>query len=76
MDWYLKAALQDRRFRWAGISTAGAILVLVGMFLIGTPWATKIALFGVFPILVLSVLGMFGVLGLVVRNDYLQRKGS
>jgi uncharacterized membrane protein HdeD (DUF308 family) len=76
MDWYLKAAFHDRRFKWAGVTAAGAILALVGLFLLGTPWATKIALFGIFPILVLSVLGMFAVLGLVVRSDYLQRKGG
>ncbi len=76
MDWYLKAAFHDRRFRWAGLAAAGAIVALAGTLVIGAPWATKVALFAVFPALVLSVGGMFAVLGLVVRHDYLERKGG
>lgn len=76
MDWYLKAAFNDRRFRMAGLAAAVLGVALAATFLIGASWATQVALFGIFPALVLTVGAMFVVMGLVVRQDYLERKGA
>ena len=76
MDWYLKAALHDRRFQMAGGGAIASIVALAASFLVQASWATQVALYAVFPALVLSVGAMFVVLGLVVRQDYLERKGA
>ena len=74
MEWYVKAALHDRRFRMSGLAASVSVVALAVTPLIGASWATEVALYAVFPALVLSVGAMFAVLGLVVRHDYLERR--
>ena len=73
MDWYLKALLQDRRFRIAALTAGGVTVLTLVSFLIGRTWAIRMAQFGFLPILILSILAIFGILGLVIRKDYKDR---
>jgi hypothetical protein len=52
------------------------LAALVATLVLGEAWATKAALFGVFPLFALSLAAMFAVLGLVVRADYVERKAA
>jgi hypothetical protein len=75
MEWYFKQLLRDRRFKIA-VKVAGASLLLAVIFLvIRRPWSFAIAAYVCFPVFALSLLSTFAVLGIIVRSDYLDRKG-
>lgn len=76
MDWYFKEMFRDKRFRIAAAVAGGALLLIIVCALMKTNWGFNLAAFVFFPILMLGLLGMFGVLGLIVRADYNQRKGK
>ncbi len=75
MGWYLKTLLADRRFKIAAGVGLGSIGAIVLFMLIGTTWGFYAAAFGFFPLLMLSILAVFVVFGIIVRTDYLDRKG-
>ena len=75
MGWYLKQFLRDRRFHIAaGVGGASLVFIVLAV-LINRSWAFGLAMYLFFPLLVFSILGMFAVLGLIVRADYLDRRG-
>ena len=75
MDWYFKELLRDRRFKISGGVALGSLVAVVLCALIGAQWAYTAAAFGFFPLFLLSFIAVFVVLGIIVRNDMLQRKG-
>ena len=75
MDWYLKALFRDRRFKIAGAVAGGSLVLIVLCALLGARWAYAVAMFGLFPLFMLSVIAVFVVLGIIVRADFLERQG-
>ena len=75
MDWYLKALFRDRRFKIAGGAAAVSLVLIVLCALLGARWAYSVAAFGFFPVFLLSTIAVFVVLGIIVRNDFLERQG-
>ncbi len=75
MEWYFKELFRDRRFRIAAWTSLGSLLAIILCAILGAPWAFRVAAYGLFPILMLSIVAVFVVLGLIVRADMLQRKG-
>ena len=75
MGWYLKALLQDRRFKIAAAVGGASLVLIIVAYLMGARWALSVAMFGLFPLFVLSIVAIFAVLCLIVRADYLERQG-
>ena len=75
MLWYLKALLADRRFRNTAAVAIGLTIPTVAAFIFGRSWALRFAQFVLLPALVLTVLAMFVLFGLIIRNDYRERSG-
>jgi hypothetical protein len=75
VDFYFKALVQDKRFRIAIGAAAVSFVAMLLVMLTKARWAANVATFGLFPLFAASLLAVFVVLGLIVRHDYLQRKG-
>ena len=75
VGWYLKALWQDKRFRIAAAVAAGSFAAIVLAMLSGVRWLASVAAYGLFPIFMVSLVAIFVVFGIVVRHDYLDRKG-
>ena len=75
MGWYLKALWQDKRFRIAAAASGGSFVAIVLAMLSGVRWLASVAAYGLFPSFMVSLVAIFVVFGIVVRHDYLDRKG-
>ena len=75
VGWYLKALWQDKRFKIAAGAAAGSFAAIVLAMLTGVRWLASVAAYGLFPIFMVSLVAIFVVFGIVVRHDYLDRKG-
>jgi hypothetical protein len=75
VGWYLKALLEDKRFRIAAAVAGGSFAAILLAMFSGVRWLANVAAYGLFPIFMVSLLAIFVVFGMIVRHDYLERQG-
>lgn len=72
---YFALLLKDKRVRITAVVGAVALVLAVVCGIVGGKILLSVAIYGLLPILLLSFLACLGVSIIIIRNDYLERKG-